>query len=243
MSETVMGETINDTFVNYTCERLASMITNNIREEIIKERNKKNRKRIGLYCSYNLALVLFFYGIEEEFVNEHYYEIDISNYDDPDTYIPHDKSRYFPVFTVHEAKYFLRTCMDIDIIERPIIVNKEKMYAADIWVSGKLIKHKKWSYMFFRTPEEVFEEAVLYILLDKELDKIKKPAVMIGKKNWGDAQYTLYVNNLDRYYHMIEYTKVEELKEIYDLPINKYKKISYSYELQRRKIKHNRSSV
>ena len=56
-------------------------------------------------------------------------------------------------------------------------------------------------------------------------------------------RYTLYVNNLDRYYHMIEYTKVEELKEIYDLPINKYKKISYSYELQRRKIKHNRSSV
>ena len=230
MSETVMVENINDsfdreeTFKEYTYNYIATNIANTIKNNIEKERKRKQEKKIRLYCSYNLALVLFFYDIEKEFIPNQYYEIDITNNDEPESYIPNDKDRYFPRFSIHEAKYFLRTCMDIDIIERPIMVNRKKMYAADIWFKGKLIKHKKWSYMFFKTPEEAFEEAVFYILLDKELNRIKKPAVMIGKKEWGGRKYTLYVNNLDMYYHMIEYKTTEELYEIYDLPINKYKK-------------------
>lgn len=228
MSETVMGESLSgegitvkdDTFDNYAYSYIAKTIKYNI----LNESRMQERKKIGIFCSYNLALVLFFYDIDKELICNRYYEKVISNSDDPDTFIPSSSNmdKYFPMFTIHEAKYFLRTCMNIDIIEYPVMYNKTKMYAADIWFNGKLIKHKKWAYMFFKTPEEAFEEAALYILLDKELDRIKKPAVMIGKKNWGDSQYTLYVNNLDRYYHMIEYTKVEELKEIYDLPINKH---------------------
>lgn len=229
MSETVMGESLSgvgvtvkdDTFSNYAY----SYISKSIKHNILKEMKRQERKKIGIFCSYNLAMVLFFYDIDKELICNRYYEKVISNSDDPDTFIPSSSNmdKYFPMFTIHEAKYFLRTCMNIDIVEYPVMHNKTKMYAADIWFNGKLIKHKKWAYMFYKTPEEAFEDAAFYILLDKELNRIKKPAVMIGKKEWYGTTYTLYVNNLDRYYHMIEYTKVEELKEIYDLPINKYK--------------------
>ena len=198
------------------------IIRNNIKKEL------KRQAKLNIVCSYNLAMVLFMYEIDKVFWEKSYYEIDSDIGTNPyltdepiDKHGNYDRELYFPVFTMHEAKYFMREYLDIDIAVHPVMVIGKKMYGADIWVKGKQIRHKKWSYMFYDTPEAAFEEASLHILLFREINKLKEPALMVGKRVYCSTLYTMYVNNLDTYFHLIPIHGSDKVVELPDLYKNK----------------------
>lgn len=129
------------------------------------------------YCSYPASVILFYYGIEEYHRISHdipdmYYlikerdnEIPFRTIDPIDARGNRKLEEYILCPSIYEAKYFLRHKLDIDIIEYPQINKQEKTYCADIYIEGKPLKHKKYADKTYDTPEEAFENALMYVLI------------------------------------------------------------------------------
>lgn len=157
------------------------------------------------YCSYKASIILFYYDIEQYHKTDHsipnmYYLIKEKDNEIPfRTIHPIDAkgnislNEYILCPTIHEAKYFLRNKMDIDIVEYPEIDKREKRYCADIYIKGKPLKHKKYTSETYTTPEEAFENALMYVLT--KINKIDKP----HPKIYHNLIYVLInLDNLDR---------------------------------------------
>ena len=141
----------------------------------MKEKSLEISEQAGSYnpyCSYPISLILFYYNIEQYHMShmsipDVYYLIKEKEDETPVRLICPINSRneYVLCPTIHEAKYFLREKMDIDIVEYPEMNKQGKRYCADIYIKGKLIKHKKYADKTYDTPEEAFENALMYVLI------------------------------------------------------------------------------
>ena len=157
--------------------------------------NLENPEQYNPYCSQTASLILFFYNIEDSVkitrlthgnknkngMQSIYHVFRLKDID--------KKEYLIPCPTILQAKYFLRTKFNIDIIEYPVLDKQEKVYQADIWYKNRLIKYKKYTKTNkkFKTPEEAFDYALTYVLT--RIETI--PSVT---KTYNGVMYTLQNN-------------------------------------------------